>query len=275
MEWRNQSCSPLPTCLHIHAYSSGWGKADCRAAFQVLPSTHRLSLSALNQQNRTMIPWVTSSRRGQAVVVHAFNPSTWEAKTGRFLSLRPAWSTEWGPGQPGLHRETLSQTYIHTHPKLAGLGKCYDNTFPESSPAPTFRRHPWEAEAGKFEASLVYKASLPKATQSKPCIKKWNKTITKKLSDTKVRKCSGEAQNRNCQPSQHISPTLLVLSMKHFTSSPNKYPPTSSDHSNRWSWMWWGPCLIPVFDGQRQELQASQGDMVKLCLKKPLKNLKW
>jgi hypothetical protein len=27
-----------------------------------------------------------------AVVVHAFNPSTWEA--GRFLSSRPAWSTE-------------------------------------------------------------------------------------------------------------------------------------------------------------------------------------
>jgi major histocompatibility complex class I len=28
------------------------------------------------------------------VVVHAFNPSTWEAEAGRFLSLRPAWSTE-------------------------------------------------------------------------------------------------------------------------------------------------------------------------------------
>jgi hypothetical protein len=28
------------------------------------------------------------------VLVHAFNPSTWEAEAGRFLSLRPAWSTE-------------------------------------------------------------------------------------------------------------------------------------------------------------------------------------
>jgi hypothetical protein len=28
-----------------------------------------------------------------AVVVHAFNPSTWEAEVGRFLSSRPAWST--------------------------------------------------------------------------------------------------------------------------------------------------------------------------------------
>jgi len=44
-----------------------------------------------------------------AVVAHAFNPSTWEAETARFLSSRPAWSTKWVPGQPGLHRETLSQ----------------------------------------------------------------------------------------------------------------------------------------------------------------------
>jgi hypothetical protein len=29
----------------------------------------------------------------QAVVVHTFNPSTWEAEAGRFLSSRPAWST--------------------------------------------------------------------------------------------------------------------------------------------------------------------------------------
>ena len=43
------------------------------------------------------------------VVAHAFNPSTWEAETGRFLSLRSAWSTECVPGQPGLHRETLSR----------------------------------------------------------------------------------------------------------------------------------------------------------------------
>jgi hypothetical protein len=31
-----------------------------------------------------------------AVVAHAFNPSTWEgeAEAGRFLSMRPAWSTK-------------------------------------------------------------------------------------------------------------------------------------------------------------------------------------
>jgi hypothetical protein len=45
----------------------------------------------------------------RAVVVHAFDPSTWVAEAGGFLSSRPAWSTELVPGQPGLHRETLSR----------------------------------------------------------------------------------------------------------------------------------------------------------------------
>ena len=34
------------------------------------------------------------------VVVHPFNPSTWEAEAGNSLSSRPAWSTEWIPRQP-------------------------------------------------------------------------------------------------------------------------------------------------------------------------------
>jgi hypothetical protein len=52
---------------------------------------------------------VKNMHHSQAVVVHAFNPSSWEAEAGGFLSSRPAWSTEWVPGQPGLHRETLSR----------------------------------------------------------------------------------------------------------------------------------------------------------------------
>jgi hypothetical protein len=57
--------------------------------------------------------WIVSMQfqkcgQSQAVVAHAFNPSTWEVDTGRFLSSRPAWSTKWVPGQPGLYRETLS-----------------------------------------------------------------------------------------------------------------------------------------------------------------------
>jgi hypothetical protein len=31
---------------------------------------------------------------GRAVVAHAFNPSTWEAEAGGFLSSRTAWFTE-------------------------------------------------------------------------------------------------------------------------------------------------------------------------------------
>jgi hypothetical protein len=39
------------------------------------------------------------------VVVHAFNPSTWEAQAGGFLSSRPAWATKGVPGELGLYRE--------------------------------------------------------------------------------------------------------------------------------------------------------------------------
>jgi hypothetical protein len=37
---------------------------------------------------------ITINQFGQAVVAHAFNPSTWEAEGNRFPSLMPAWSTE-------------------------------------------------------------------------------------------------------------------------------------------------------------------------------------
>jgi hypothetical protein len=54
--------------------------------------------------SRNKITWLEPG-----VVAHAFNPSTREVEAGRFLSSRPAWSTKRVPGQPGLHRETLSQ----------------------------------------------------------------------------------------------------------------------------------------------------------------------
>jgi hypothetical protein len=65
------------------------------------------------------------------LVAHAFNPSTWEAEAGGFLSSRPAWSTKWVPGQPGLHRETLSRKTIiiiikkiKTKIKLLSVNHC-------------------------------------------------------------------------------------------------------------------------------------------------------
>jgi hypothetical protein len=59
-------------------------------------------------------------------LAHAFNPSTWEAEAGGFLSSRPAWSTERVLGQPGLHRETLSlKTKTKTKmDNLVFLKKC-------------------------------------------------------------------------------------------------------------------------------------------------------
>ena len=51
------------------------------------------------------------------MVAHTFNPSTWEAEAGGFLSSRPVWPTKWGPGQPGLHRETLSRKTNQTNKK--------------------------------------------------------------------------------------------------------------------------------------------------------------
>jgi hypothetical protein len=43
------------------------------------------------------------------VVAHAFNPSTWEAEAGEFLSLRPAWSTEFQERQDYTEKPCLKK----------------------------------------------------------------------------------------------------------------------------------------------------------------------
>jgi hypothetical protein len=45
------------------------------------------------KQNKTTTT-TTTTTNSRAVVVHTFNPSTWKAEAGGFLSLRPAWSTK-------------------------------------------------------------------------------------------------------------------------------------------------------------------------------------
>jgi hypothetical protein len=55
------------------------------------PNSTRQLLQLINNFSKVAGYKINSS---QAVVVHTFNPSTWEAKAGRFLSSRPAWSTE-------------------------------------------------------------------------------------------------------------------------------------------------------------------------------------
>ena len=42
------------------------------------------------------------------VRAHTFDLSTQEAEAGGSFEFEAAWSTELIPGQPGLHRETLS-----------------------------------------------------------------------------------------------------------------------------------------------------------------------
>jgi hypothetical protein len=66
--------------------------ANKTSSFEYL-CNYRVALFSMN------LHWV--------VVVHTFDLSSQEVEAGRYLSSRPAWSTERVPGQPGLHRETL------------------------------------------------------------------------------------------------------------------------------------------------------------------------
>jgi hypothetical protein len=52
------------------------------------------------------------------VVVHTFNPSTWEAETGGFVSSRPAWSTEWVQSETkAIQRNPVSKKTTKTKTK--------------------------------------------------------------------------------------------------------------------------------------------------------------
>jgi hypothetical protein len=65
-----------------------------------------ISYTKQKQTNKQKTFFLT---RQVTLEAHAFNPSTPEAEAGESLSSRPAWSTDRVPGQPGLHKETLSQ----------------------------------------------------------------------------------------------------------------------------------------------------------------------
>lgn len=57
------------------------------------------------------------------VLAHYFNPTTWEAEAGGSLSSRSYWSTEWIPGQLGLHRDSLPQNNSKNRTKQKLLKK--------------------------------------------------------------------------------------------------------------------------------------------------------
>ncbi|XP_076799116.1 uncharacterized protein C3orf85 homolog [Arvicanthis niloticus] len=67
----------------VHVYSCGSGGREKNSEFLVLVS-----------ESWVMEAIFKNTKFSQAVVEHAFNPSTWEAEAGGFLSSRPAWSTE-------------------------------------------------------------------------------------------------------------------------------------------------------------------------------------
>jgi hypothetical protein len=77
-------------------------------------------MTKMEQISKSLKHQLFKYSKSRAVVAHTFNLSTWEAEAGGFLSLRPAWCTEWVPGQPGLHRGTLSQTNKQTNIKRIG-----------------------------------------------------------------------------------------------------------------------------------------------------------
>ena len=56
------------------------------------------------------------------VVAHAFNPSTWEAEAGRFLSLRPAWSIEFQDSQGYTEKPCLEKQNKQTKKKSISVG---------------------------------------------------------------------------------------------------------------------------------------------------------
>jgi hypothetical protein len=63
------------------------------------------------EDEKDVLPFIVKNSPSKpGMVAHTFNPNTLEAEAGGFLSLRPAWSTECVPEQPGgLHGKNLSQ----------------------------------------------------------------------------------------------------------------------------------------------------------------------
>jgi hypothetical protein len=63
-------------------------------------------------------------------VAHAFDPSTWEAEAGRFLSSRPAWSTEFQDSQgytekPCLEKKNKTATLLLISASYKGIKSVF------------------------------------------------------------------------------------------------------------------------------------------------------
>jgi hypothetical protein len=106
---RNKSLSPWLVYKSLEIYSPC---NVCRSPTWKIAKKHKVEVICFVYIGCIVFTWLWKLWEYwlfKKVVAHAFNPSTREAEAGRFLSSRPAWSTKWVPGQPGLYRETLSQ----------------------------------------------------------------------------------------------------------------------------------------------------------------------
>jgi hypothetical protein len=87
----NILCEPVFTCL-IGNLIVGTGNtikaADSLAFLDSFPESRPTALTA--HRLRSLREMKAINKPG--VVAHAFNPSTWKAERGRFLSSRPSWS---------------------------------------------------------------------------------------------------------------------------------------------------------------------------------------
>jgi hypothetical protein len=73
--------SLMPSFHHLHGHQA---YMVYRHTNRQNRNTHKIT-NPTKQQKTDYVP---------GMMAHTFNPSTWEAEAGRFLSLRPAWSTE-------------------------------------------------------------------------------------------------------------------------------------------------------------------------------------
>ena len=92
----------------LHSGNHG-GKVNCVQTEEEL-KTERL-LEIIMYSPHYVLPSPPSISSHLFLLAHfqmKTHPSIWEAEEGSSLSVRPAWSPEWVPGQPGLHRATLS-----------------------------------------------------------------------------------------------------------------------------------------------------------------------
>jgi hypothetical protein len=130
------------TCHGVHMWSEGrtchgvhtWSQGTTFKSWFSLPYRFQGSNQVVQLDSRCLYPsnylasflgsLISSSKflkriSKPGLVAQAFNPSTREAEAGRFLSLRPAWSTKWVPGQPELHTETLSRKTKQTNKRIS------------------------------------------------------------------------------------------------------------------------------------------------------------